>query len=51
MYIVFILIFRSRFFIMFKVEILVDGVNGVLVEDFKGIFKINLYLYCFCLFK
>lgn len=51
MYIVFILIFRSRSFIMFKVEILVDGVKGVLVEDFKGIFKINLYLYCFYLSK
>lgn len=36
---------------MFKAEILADGVNGVLVEDFKGIPKINLHLHCSYLSK
>lgn len=41
--------FRSRSPTMFKAEILADGVNGVLVEDFKGIPKINLiYIVLIC---
>lgn len=43
--------FRSRSPTMFKAEILADGVKGVLVEDFKGIPKINLHLHCSYLSK